>query len=247
MEALLWQRLSLLSACTAASGMGLWASSFCRTKKGRTLCPALGSTSENSGVRPCIWQGMMALHKAWFIRGISGICPNKLKICITDVLWLIVVPDIKLQEQWLAKKNESWYRCSQTVLLMVTVVTGERDALFYIRGKNHQTRSQNRKHFKLKYMDSYLCVSWYQIASYSSFNLIFSPLSTSCTSECVQINKAPATDLWAKNCRMLEISMNVEIAVWNKQNHPAAGKTENCSSSEGAKRKPDLLIPPYLS
>lgn len=56
-------------------------------------------------------------------------------------------------------------------------------------------------------------------------------------------------DLWAVNhrIRVLDISPNVEIAVWSKQEHPAAGKPENCSSSEAAGRKPELLIPPYPS
>ncbi|XP_010561478.1 PREDICTED: serine/threonine-protein kinase OSR1 [Haliaeetus leucocephalus] len=70
-----------------------------------------------------------------------------------------------------------------------------------------------------------------------------------CTPECIQINKAPATDLWAVShrIRVSDISTNVDIAAWSKPKHPAAGKLENCSSSEMAKRNPDLLIPPYLS
>lgn len=77
----------------------------------------------------------------------------------------------------------------------------------------------------------------------------FSPLTTRCTPECIQINKAPATDLWAMSdrIRVSDISTNVDIAAWSKPKHPAAGKLENCLSSEMAKRNPDLLIPPYLS
>lgn len=47
--------------------------------------------------------------------------------------------------------------------------------------------------------------------------------------------------------RVSDISTNVDIAAWSKPKHPAAGKLENCLSSEMAKRNPDLLIPPYLS
>lgn len=56
----------------------------------------LGSRSENPGVTPRVWQGAVALYKVWFIRGISGICPNKLKIRIADVLCLTVASPVKL-------------------------------------------------------------------------------------------------------------------------------------------------------
>lgn len=106
---------------------------FCRTQKkskGRSSCPALEHEWKHCGQTMPL---TVALHKAWFTRGISGICLNKLKIHVTDVLWPTEGPDIKPQEeQRPVKKGETWYWDSKSVLLMVTVRHCKSEMLFYL-------------------------------------------------------------------------------------------------------------------
>lgn len=92
---------------------------------------------------------------------------------------------------------------------------------FFICFMSVKNKSPNRKHFKLKYVDSGLRGFMVPASPIFLILLIFIFFNTSC----IEIFSASATDFWAiiYKARVLDWSPNIEIR-WSVQEHLSAGK-----------------------